>query len=161
VTDSSPASIIGCVLRLSCPYPFPQVCLAGSVAVTDEWIEALAANHAGTLERLDLEPSTQGARIVAVFEPRSNTMKLGTMKAMLPEALRCAQVAICHTGGLEWDAESALAPMGVRATCAATIEATVAAVLARVRPGDRVVCMSNGGFGGIHERLRMALEAAG
>jgi UDP-N-acetylmuramate: L-alanyl-gamma-D-glutamyl-meso-diaminopimelate ligase len=122
---------------------------------------AMATTLAGLRERLDLEPSTQGARIVAVFEPRSNTMKLGTMKAMLPEALRCAQVAICHTGGLEWDAESALAPMGVRATCAATIEATVAAVLARVRPGDRVVCMSNGGFGGIHERLRMALEAAG
>lgn len=121
---------------------------------------AIATTLAGLRERLDLTPSSRGARILAVFEPRSNTMKLGTMKALLPEALALAEVAVCHTGGLGWDAATVLAPMGARALCADTIDTTVAAVLAHVRPGDRVVCMSNGGFGGIHQRLRAALQAA-
>jgi UDP-N-acetylmuramate: L-alanyl-gamma-D-glutamyl-meso-diaminopimelate ligase len=56
------------------------------------------------------------ARILAVFEPRSNTMKLGTMKAQLPASLIDADLAFCHSGGLDWDARAALTPMGEPST---------------------------------------------
>ncbi|MBN9409592.1 MAG: UDP-N-acetylmuramate:L-alanyl-gamma-D-glutamyl-meso-diaminopimelate ligase [Burkholderiales bacterium] len=102
-----------------------------------------------------------GARILAVFEPRSNTMKLGAMKALLPASLEPADLAFCHTAGLGWDAAEALAPMGVgsgrRAQVAGDIETLVGQVVAAARPGDHVVCMSNGGFDGIHARLLAAL----
>jgi UDP-N-acetylmuramate: L-alanyl-gamma-D-glutamyl-meso-diaminopimelate ligase len=93
------------------------------------------------------------ARILAVFEPRSNTMKLGTMKAQLPWSLEQADLAFCHSGGLGWDAVEAMAPMGERAQVAGTIDEVLAQVVAAARPGDHVLCMSNGGFGGIHARL--------
>lgn len=99
------------------------------------------------------------ARILAVFEPRSNTMKLGTMKAQLPWSLEQADLAFCHSGGLDWDAKEALQPMGSRAQVAASIEALVEQVRAAARPGDHVVCMSNGGFGGVHAKLLQALAA--
>ncbi len=100
-----------------------------------------------------------GQRILAVFEPRSNTMKLGTMKSQLPWSLEQADLAFCHAGGLGWDAREALAPMGQRAQVADTIDALVAQVVAAARPGDQVLCMSNGGFGGIHAKLLAALAA--
>ena len=93
------------------------------------------------------------ARIVAVFEPRSNTMKLGAMKAQLPWSLEEADVAFCHSGGLGWDAQAALAEMGARAVVCDTVEALARRVAAQSQPGDHIVCMSNGGFGGIHARL--------
>jgi hypothetical protein len=62
------------------------------------------------------------SRILAVFEPRSNTMKLGTMKAQLPWSLEQADLAFCHSGGLGWDAVEAMAPMGERARVADTID---------------------------------------
>ncbi len=98
------------------------------------------------------------ARILAVFEPRSNTMKLGAMKAQLPWSLEEADLAFCHTGGLDWDAAEALAPMGARAHVANSVDAVVAQVAAALRPGDHVVCMSNGGFGGIHAKLMALLQ---
>jgi len=98
-----------------------------------------------------------GQRILAVFEPRSNTMKLGAMKALLPWSLESADLVFCHTAGLDWDAAAALAPLGVgpgkRAQTAADIDTLVDQVVAAARPGDQVVCMSNGGFGGIHAKL--------
>ena len=97
------------------------------------------------------------ARILAVFEARSNTMKLGAMKAQLPWSLEEADLAFCHTGGLDWDAGEVLAPMGGRAQVASHVDAVLAQVLATVQPGDHILCMSNGGFGGIHQRLRAAL----
>ena len=97
------------------------------------------------------------ARIIAVFEPRSNTMKLGTMKALLPWSLEDADLAICHSGGLAWDAGEALAEMGERAVVADTIDTVVAKVVKAARPGDHILCMSNGGFGGIHAKLLSAL----
>ncbi len=96
-------------------------------------------------------------RILAVFEPRSNTMKLGTMKAQLPWSLEEADLALCNQAGLSWDAREALAPMGEQARVCEGVEALVAAVLQLARPGDHVLCMSNGGFGGIHEKLLAAL----
>lgn len=99
------------------------------------------------------------ARILAVFEPRSNTMKLGTMKAQLPWSLEDANLAFCHTGGLGWDAREALAPMGTRAQVADSIDELVSQVIAAARPGDHILCMSNGGFGGVHQKLLKALGA--
>ena len=101
------------------------------------------------------------ARILAVFEPRSNTMKLGTMKAQLPWALEESDLAFCHQGNLGWDAREALAPMGAQAQVADSIEALVAMVVKAARPGDHVLCMSNGGFGGVHDKLLAALKAKG
>ena len=93
------------------------------------------------------------ARILAAFEPRSNTMKLGTMKAQLPWALEAADLAFCHTAGLDWDAAEALAPMGARASTAADVDQLATDLVAQARPGDHIVCMSNGSFGGIHAKL--------
>ena len=97
-------------------------------------------------------------RILAIFEPRSNTMKLGAMKAQLPWSLEQADLAFCHSGGLGWDAVEALANMGERAQVAETIEQLLAQVIVQARPGDHLVCMSNGGFGGIHLKLLQALQ---
>ena len=99
------------------------------------------------------------ARILAVFEPRSNTMKLGTMKSQLPWSLEDADLAFCHSGGLDWNAEEALLPMGGRASVAGSVEAVIAQVVASAKAGDHVLCMSNGGFGGIHAKLLAALAA--
>ncbi len=99
-------------------------------------------------------------RILAVFEPRSNTMKLGTMKAQLPWSLEEADLAFCHSGGLGWNAEEALAPMGAQAVVCDSIDKLVSRVVAAARPGDHILCMSNGGFGGIHAKLIEALAAA-
>ena len=96
-------------------------------------------------------------RILAIFEPRSNTMKLGTMKAQLPWALEAADLSFCHQDSLGWDAAEALAPMGAQAVVTANIDALIAAVLKAARPGDHLLCMSNGGFGGIHDKLLAAL----
>jgi UDP-N-acetylmuramate: L-alanyl-gamma-D-glutamyl-meso-diaminopimelate ligase len=98
------------------------------------------------------------ARILAVFEPRSNTMKLGAMKSQLPWSLEQADLAFCHTAGLDWDAAEALSPMGARAHTAGDINTLVAQVKAAARPGDHVLCMSNGGFGGVHSKLLQALK---
>jgi UDP-N-acetylmuramate: L-alanyl-gamma-D-glutamyl-meso-diaminopimelate ligase len=97
------------------------------------------------------------ARILAVFEPRSNTMKLGTMKAQLPWALEAADRVYCHAGGLGWDPRDALAPVEPPAVVADSVDALVAELARDARPGDHVLVMSNGGFGGIHARLLAAL----
>ena len=97
-------------------------------------------------------------RILAVFEPRSNTMKLGAVKAQLPWSLEMADLAFCHSGGLGWDANEALSSMGARAQVAGTIDELVNQVVASAQPGDHIVCMSNGGFGGVHGKLVTALQ---
>ena len=98
------------------------------------------------------------ARILAVFEPRSNTMKLGTMKSQLPWSLEDADLAFCHSGGLDWDATEALSPMGTRACVAGSVDDVIAQVVAAAQAGDHVLCMSNGGFGGIHAKLLAAFS---
>ena len=111
------------------------------------------------LDRLTRGAQTPG-RILAIFEPRSNTMKLGTMKAQLPWSLEETDLAFCHSGGLSWDAHEALAPMGKKAQVCESIDTLVASVLKAVRPGDHLLCMSNGGFGGVHRKLLQELTAA-
>jgi UDP-N-acetylmuramate: L-alanyl-gamma-D-glutamyl-meso-diaminopimelate ligase len=97
------------------------------------------------------------ARILAVFEPRSNTMKLGAMKAQLPWALEEADLSFCLQGNYGWDAADALAPLGELAIVADSVDKLVAAIAKAAKPGDHVLVMSNGGFGGIHGKLLAAL----
>ena len=97
------------------------------------------------------------ARILAVLEPRSNTMKLGTMKALLPESLVEVDHAFCYAANLGWDAAAALAPMGERASVEHSLDTLVERIAACARHGDHVLIMSNGGFGGIHDKLLGAL----
>ncbi len=100
------------------------------------------------------------ARILAVLEPRSNTMKLGVMKAQLPGSLQAADRVFCYTSGLGWDAAEALAPLSGKASTDDDITALVQAIAAEARQGDLILVMSNGGFGGIHDRLLEALAGA-
>jgi UDP-N-acetylmuramate: L-alanyl-gamma-D-glutamyl-meso-diaminopimelate ligase len=93
------------------------------------------------------------SRILAVLEPRSNTMKLGMLNEALAGSLTAAEIVFCYTAALGWDAAAALAPLGDRARCHGELDALVAGIAQEARPGDHVVVMSNGGFGGIHERL--------
>ncbi|WP_068167315.1 UDP-N-acetylmuramate:L-alanyl-gamma-D-glutamyl-meso-diaminopimelate ligase [Hydrogenophaga taeniospiralis] len=133
----------------------------GPVTVYDDFAHhptAIRTTLDGLRRRLGSPSTGNGGRILAVFEPRSNTMKLGTMKSQLPWSLEAADLAFCHTGGLDWDAVEALRPMGERASVARSIDELVAQVSAAARGGDHIVCMSNGGFGGVHARLLAALE---
>ncbi|MEO6744095.1 MAG: UDP-N-acetylmuramate:L-alanyl-gamma-D-glutamyl-meso-diaminopimelate ligase [Caldimonas sp.] len=139
---------------------------AGGVKVYDDFAHhptAIRTTVNGLRRKVDgsrASPSGPRARILAVFEPRSNTMKLGAMKAQLPWSLEEADLAFCHSGGLGWDAAQALAPMGKQAVASDSIDDIVKRVVAASRPGDHVLCMSNGGFGGIHQKLLDALARA-
>ena len=126
----------------------------GEIAVYDDF-----AHHPTAIRTtLDgLRRKVGNARILAIFEPRSNTMKLGTMKAQLPWALEEADLAFCHSGGLDWDAAEALAPLGERAIVSADVPGLVQRIVRAARAGDHLLCMSNGGFGGIHGQLLQAL----
>ena len=133
----------------------------GDITVYDDFAHHPTAIHT-TIDGLRRQLKAQGragARILAIFEPRSNTMKLGTMTAQLPWSLEQADLAFCHAGGLDCDARAALAPMGARAQVADNLDTLLAQVLAAAQPGDHLLCMSNGGFGGIHARLLAALAA--
>jgi len=99
-----------------------------------------------------------GERILAVFEPRSNTMKLGTMKALLPWSLASADLSFCHSAGLGWDAVGALEPLGDKAVVSDQLDDLVKLVTQAARAGDHIVCMSNGGFGGVHTKLLQSLQ---
>ncbi len=93
------------------------------------------------------------ARILAVLEPRSNTMKLGVMKDALPGSLKDADLVFCYSGNLGWDAKGALAPMGEKAVVIDDLDVLTSAIAASAKPGDHILVMSNGGFGGIHDKL--------
>ena len=129
---------------------------AGGVKVYDDF-----AHHPTAMRTTvnGLRRKVGSERILAVFEPRSNTMKLGTMKAQLPWSLEEADLAFCHSGGLGWNAEEALAPMGAQVVVCDSIDKLIDRVVNAARPGDNILCMSNGGFGGIHAKLLAALAA--
>ena len=134
----------------------------GTITVVDDFAHhptAIRTTVDGLRTQLDAA-GRQGERILAIFEPRSNTMKLGTMKSQLPWALEHADLAFCHTAGLDWNAAEALAPMGERAHTAASIDELVRQVTQAAQPGDHLLCMSNGGFGGVHGKLLEALQKA-
>ena len=128
----------------------------GGVAVYDDFAHhptAIRTTINGLRRKVDRE------RILAVFEPRSNTMKLGTVKAQLPWALEEADLAFCYSGGLDWDAAAALKPMGDQAVACSKLEDLIDRIVAAATPGDHILCMSNGSFGGIHAKLLEALES--
>ncbi|MET3383116.1 UDP-N-acetylmuramate:L-alanyl-gamma-D-glutamyl-meso-diaminopimelate ligase [Variovorax paradoxus] len=134
----------------------------GAITVYDDFAHhptAIRTTLDGLRKKLDAA-GKQSERILAAFEPRSNTMKLGVMAAQLPWSLEAADLSFCHTAGLDWDAAAALAPMGGRAQVAGAIEPLVKQIVAAARPGDHIVCMSNGGFGGVHDKLLVALRTA-
>ncbi len=99
------------------------------------------------------------ARILAVLEPRSNTMKLGAMKELLPGSLGDADLVFCYASNLGWDAAAVLSPLGDKAHTFDDLAQLVDAVCAQARPGDQVLVMSNGGFGGVHGKLLQQLQA--
>jgi len=99
-------------------------------------------------------------RVIAVLEPRSNTMKLGTHRSALAESLRGADsVFVYQSPEVKWDVADALQPLGTLATVHTDIGQLTVALAAAARAGDHLVLMSNGSFGGLHERLLAALEA--
>ena len=130
----------------------------GTVRVYDDFAHHPTAIRT-TVDGLRAQIGPAGGRILAIFEPRSNTMKLGSMSAKLPWSLESADLAFCHAAGLGWDPREALAAMGSRLQVADSIDQLLVQVLAAVQPGDHLLCMSNGGFGGVHTRLLDALKA--
>ncbi|HTQ77844.1 MAG TPA: UDP-N-acetylmuramate:L-alanyl-gamma-D-glutamyl-meso-diaminopimelate ligase [Burkholderiales bacterium] len=107
-----------------------------------------------------LRQRERASRILAVFEPRSNTLKRGVLKEALPSSFAQADRVFVYGGGIAWDAAGLFAALGARARVEADLERLVAAVAAEAREGDRIAVMSNGGFGGIHDKLLAALAAA-
>jgi UDP-N-acetylmuramate: L-alanyl-gamma-D-glutamyl-meso-diaminopimelate ligase len=119
------------------------------------------AHHPTAIETTvaGLRQKVGDARILAVLEPRSNTMKLGVMKDALPGSLKDADQVFCYGANLGWDAAAALAPLQGKAATFDDLGALVAAVASAAHPGDHVLVMSNGGFGGVHGKLLAALLA--
>jgi UDP-N-acetylmuramate: L-alanyl-gamma-D-glutamyl-meso-diaminopimelate ligase len=129
----------------------------GGVAVYDDFAHHPTA-IATTLE--GVRRSAGSGRVIAVLEPRSNTMKLGTHRTALAESLRGAdKVFVYQSPEVRWDVGEALQSLGSLAVVHDDLEHLTAALVAASRPGDRLVLMSNGAFGGLHERLLAALEA--
>lgn len=126
----------------------------GGVSVYDDF-----AHHPTAIETTlsGLRRRVGNARIFAVLEPRSNTMKLGVMKDRLSASLTKADRVYCYTANLDWDAEGALAPLGKQARVESDLESLVQTLVTETGPGDHILVMSNGGFGGIHFRLLDAL----
>jgi UDP-N-acetylmuramate: L-alanyl-gamma-D-glutamyl-meso-diaminopimelate ligase len=98
------------------------------------------------------------ARILAILEPRSNTMKLGVMKDALPASLKEADLVFCYAGNLGWDAHGALAPLEDKAVVKDDFNELIVEIAAAARSGDQILVMSNGGFDGIHEKLLAKLS---
>ena len=101
-------------------------------------------------------------RLLAVLEPRSNTMKLGVMKQQLPDSLAQADFVFAYGAKegksvLGWNLQEAMNPMGQRAKTFDQLDALVQAVREVAMPGDHILVMSNGGFGGVHQQLLKAL----
>jgi UDP-N-acetylmuramate: L-alanyl-gamma-D-glutamyl-meso-diaminopimelate ligase len=113
------------------------------------------AHHPTAIETTleGLRASVGKARIQAVIEPRSNTMKLGIMKDQLAASLGAADRVYCYSAGLRWDATTVLAPLGGKAVVTDDFEKLLGAIADSARSGDHVLIMSNGGFGGIHDKL--------
>jgi UDP-N-acetylmuramate: L-alanyl-gamma-D-glutamyl-meso-diaminopimelate ligase len=118
---------------------------------------AIATTVAGLRQKVG------SARILAVLEPRSNTMKLGAMKDALASSLEDADLVFGYgaagegKAALGWDLAAALAPLGARAAAYRELPELVAAVAHAARAGDHILVMSNGGFGGVHQKILDAL----
>lgn len=128
--------------------------VVNNISVYDDFAHhptAIATTVAG------LRTKVGKARILAVLEPRSNTMKLGTMKAALPDSLADADLVFSYGENLDWDLEEAMQPIAGKSQVLMNITALIKAIKAVVQPGDHILVMSNGGFGGIHQKILDAL----
>jgi UDP-N-acetylmuramate: L-alanyl-gamma-D-glutamyl-meso-diaminopimelate ligase len=132
--------------------------VVGGITVYDDF-----AHHPTAIETTvaGLRARVNGDRILAVIEPRSNTMKLGSMKGRLAASLEGADRTFCYSGGLQWDAAAALSALGARAAVYDDLQRLVEAIAGTARRGDHVLVMSNGGFGGIHDKLLARLARSG
>ena len=131
--------------------------VANGVTVYDDFAHhptAIATTIAG------LRAKIGGARLIAVLEPRSNTMKIGSLKDELARSLADANRVFCYSAGLGWDAGAALTPLGAKACVSDDFDGLLAQIAAAVRTGDHVLIMSNGSFNGIHGKLLARLGQA-
>jgi UDP-N-acetylmuramate: L-alanyl-gamma-D-glutamyl-meso-diaminopimelate ligase len=125
------------------------------VAVYDDFAHHPTAIRT-TLE--GLRRQEKGGRVLAVLEPRSNTMKRGVMKDELPASVGAADRVFVFTAGLGWDAAAVFQPLGERVRCTDSLDALVGAIVGEAKAGDHVLVMSNGAFGGIHAKLLAGLR---
>jgi UDP-N-acetylmuramate: L-alanyl-gamma-D-glutamyl-meso-diaminopimelate ligase len=127
----------------------------GGVEVYDDFAHHPTA-IAATIE--SMRPAPGRGRLIAVLEPRSNTMRLGTHREALPDSLAGAErVWLYQSPGMDWSVAELCAVLGSRADWRDDIDALVQTIVAEARPGDRLLVMSNGGFDNIHERLLAGL----
>ena len=117
------------------------------------------AHHPTAIETTvaGLRAKVGAARILAVLEPRSNTMKLGVMKAALPVSLKDTDLVFCYGANLGWDATEALKPIAKKAKTFDDLTMLVQAITQLAKSGDHILVMSNGGFGGVHQKIIDAL----
>ena len=131
--------------------------VVGEVTVYDDF-----AHHPTAIDTTlrGLRARVGSARIIAVLEPRSNTMKMGVHRDHLAPSLTTADLAYFYTPpDLGWDLHGAVVSMGERARFAENVDGLASDLAAQARPGDHILVMSNGGFGGLHEKLLAALKA--
>ncbi|MFM7708096.1 MAG: glutamate ligase domain-containing protein, partial [Gammaproteobacteria bacterium] len=103
-------------------------------------------------------PDGAAGRIIAVLEPRSNTMRLGVHRDTLTASLAGAdEVWLYAPPDLGWDAGGGVAALGGRGRVAVDIDALAVDLARTAQSGDHVLIMSNGGFGGLHGKLLTAL----
>ena len=131
--------------------------VVGEVTVYDDF-----AHHPTAIDTTlrGLRARVGNARIIAVLEPRSNTMKMGVHRDHLAPSLITADLAWFYApADLGWDLKGAVATMGERARFADNVDTLACSLAAEALPGDHILIMSNGGFGGLHEKLLAALKA--
>ncbi len=124
--------------------------IVNNITVYDDF-----AHHPTAIETTiaGLRAKVGAARILAVLEPRSNTMKLGVMKNALPASLKQADLVFCYGANLGWDAEEALKPIANKAKTFDDLTMLVQAICNATQSGDHILVMSNGGFGGVHQKI--------
>jgi UDP-N-acetylmuramate: L-alanyl-gamma-D-glutamyl-meso-diaminopimelate ligase len=133
------------------------ICETGGIRVFDDFAHHPTAIQT-TLE--GLRARVGAARLVAVIEPRSNTMRMGTHQAALADATAVASEVIWYQPpGLNWALDSVVAASDIPSRVCSDLDMLARELASQLEPGDHVVLMSNGGFGGLRERLPAELRA--
>ena len=130
--------------------------IVNGVAVYDDF-----AHHPTAIATVldGVKRSKQSGRIIAVLEPRSNTMKIGTLKDQIAPSLVLADKVFCYAGGIDWNVADALHPLGEKAQVFDNFDEMLQAIVSTAQNGDDIVVMSNGGFQGIHGKLLDKLKS--
>lgn len=124
--------------------------VVNNISVYDDFAHhptAIATTVAG------LRAKVGKARILAVLEPRTNTMKLGMMKAALPNSLIDADIVFSYGEHLDWDLEEAMRPIAAKSQVFTDLTTLITAITKVAQPDDHILVMSNGSFGGIHQKI--------